>query len=83
MRQSPKPLTLVEALSDIYEVVVLMTGRVGMNSTLQMFSGLEGRLILVAGEDNDLDAVATSREELLEAGFGSVEITALSPRVAA
>src|SRR5690606_29529165 len=33
---STRPLTLVDALGDIYEVVVLMTGRVGGASTLPM-----------------------------------------------
>ncbi len=31
-----RPLTLVEALADIYEVVIVWTGRVGINSTLPL-----------------------------------------------
>jgi succinoglycan biosynthesis transport protein ExoP len=82
-RQSGKPLTLVEALGDIYEVVVLMTGRVGMASTLPLFESLEGRLVLVAGDEDDIDAVSETRAQLLDAGFDQVEIAALSARVAA
>lgn len=83
LRNSSKPLTLVEALGDIYEVVVLLTGRVGMNSTLPMFAGMDGRVVLVAGRDDDGDAVADSRAQLLEAGFDTVEVTQGPARVAA
>lgn len=38
-RRSDKPLTLVEALGDIYEVVIVSTGRIGINSSLPLFSG--------------------------------------------
>ncbi|QDZ09994.1 GumC family protein [Devosia ginsengisoli] len=82
-RDSTKPLTLVEALGDIYEVVVLMTGRVGSASTLPMFYDLEGRLVLVAGDDDDLASVARSREQLLAAGFDRCEVAAAPARVAA
>ena len=82
-RQSAKPLTLVEALGDIYEVVVLNTGRVGAGSTLPLFEGLNGRLVLIAGDEDDFDAVAETRSQLLDAGFDTVEIAALPARVAA
>ena len=82
-RKSSKPVTLVEALGDIYEVVVLLTGRVGMNSALPMFADLEGRVVLVAGRDDDGDAIADSRAQLLDAGFSSVEVTLGPVRVAA
>lgn len=80
---SPKPLTLVEALGDIYEVVVLMTGPVGSSSTLPLFGDLNGRLVLVAGDDEDLDAVARTRQRLLSAGFDRCEVAAVPARVAA
>lgn len=83
LRSSSKPLTLVEALGDIYEVVVLLTGRVGMNSTLPMFAGIDGRVVLVAGPEDDEDAVADSREQLLEAGFDTVEVAQGPSRAAA
>lgn len=82
-RASGKPLTLVEALADIYEVVLLMTGRVGNASTLPMFQGLDGRLVLVAGDDDDLGAVARTSEHLQDAGFGRCDVTAAPARVAA
>lgn len=80
---SSKPLTLVEALGDIYEVVVLMTGRVGRDSTLPMFDGLDGRLVLVAGDDDDIEGVAATREQLLAAGFERCEVAAAPQRQAA
>ena len=82
-RHSARPFTLVEALGDIYEVVVLLTGRVGLSSTLPMFEGLDGRLVLVASDEDDADAVARSREDLLDAGFANVEVAAVAARVAA
>ena len=82
-RTSTKPLTLVEALGDIYEVVVLMTGRVGSASTLPMFHGLDGRLVLVAGDEDDRAAIARTRDHLQDAGFGRCEVAAAPARVAA
>lgn len=81
--QSAKPLTLVEALGDIYEVVVLLTGRVGASSTLPLFGSLHGRLVLVAGDESDHEAVARTRERLLAAGFDHCEVAAAPARVAA
>jgi polysaccharide biosynthesis transport protein len=82
-RRSQKPLTLLEALGDIYEVVILMTGRVGMASTLPLFAELEGRLVLVAGETDQPASLEAMRTELAEAGFGQPEIVTTRQRVAA
>lgn len=82
-RSSTKPLTLVEALGDIYEVVVLMTGPVGMTSSLPFFDGIDGRLVLVAGPKDDPDAVAATRGLLIGAGFERCEIAAAPAQVAA
>ncbi|MDB5531138.1 MAG: hypothetical protein JWR51_4241 [Devosia sp.] len=80
-RRSPKPLTLIEALGDIYEVVVLMTGRVGMTSTLPLFADLEGRLVLVASDD--ATDVEDLRQQLADAGFGRADIVTTPELVAA
>lgn len=82
-RRSTRPLTLVQALGDIYEVVVLMTGRLEAGSTLPMFESLGGRLVLVPGLAADEDEVAATRDQLLDVGFPSVEIAALPARAAA
>lgn len=82
-RRSTKPVTLVEALSDIYEVVILMTGRVGMTSTLPMFGDIGGRLVLVTGEQYDPDELEEAREQLAESGFGNADVVMSPRRVAA
>lgn len=82
-RHSSKPFTLIEALGDIYEVVVLKTGKVGLASTLPLFQGLDGRVVLIAGPKDDLQDVSDTREQLYDAGFAAVEIAALDSRVAA
>ncbi|MBI4922785.1 MAG: GumC family protein [Devosia nanyangense] len=46
-RRSMRPVTLLEALGDIYEVVIVSTGRVGLNSSLPVFAGVRGRLVMV------------------------------------
>lgn len=82
-RRSTKPITLIEALGDIYEVVVIMTGPVGIASTLSMFGGLDGRILLVAGKEDGFEAIEQTRNQLTSAGFGPVEIAAAPERVAA
>jgi uncharacterized protein involved in exopolysaccharide biosynthesis len=83
VRQSGKPLTLVEALGDIYEVVIVLTGRADATSNLPMFDGLDARLVLVAGDADDFADVSARREQLRGAGFDNVEIAAVPAREAA
>ena len=82
-RRSDRALTLVRALADLYEVVVVSTGRVGLNSTLPLFAGAEARLVLV--HDGAAPA-ATMRATIADAqdlGFAMVDAIALSePRPA-
>lgn len=82
-RTSAKPSILIEALGDIYEVVIVLTGRVGARSTLPVFADLDGRVVLVTSEDEDADTAETLRKQLLEAGLPRVEISALEDAVAA
>jgi len=82
-RASPKPVTLVEALGDIYEVVLVLTGPLGRQSMLPGFLDLGGRVVLVAGPDADMEAAANARSRLMEAGVPLVEIAALPQSVAA
>ncbi|KKB85157.1 hypothetical protein VW29_07415 [Devosia limi DSM 17137] len=81
--RSTKPLTLIEALGDIYEVVIVMTGVVDEASTLPLFAPLEGRLVLVAGERANRREFEGVREQLDEAGFGLAEVVASPELVAA
>lgn len=81
--RSSRPATLVEALGDIYEVVIVLTGRVGGASTLDMFVELGGRVVLVADSDAELDSAESARQVLEDAGLTRVEIAALAEPVAA
>ncbi|ODT70739.1 MAG: hypothetical protein ABS75_11460 [Pelagibacterium sp. SCN 63-23] len=82
-RTSNRPLVLTEALADIYEVVVVLTGRVDRTSMLGTFSELGGRVILVASDEGDADNAESTRKRLEEAGLSRVEIAALAEPVAA
>src|SRR6185312_5699854 len=75
-RRSPKPVTLVEALADIYEVVIVMTGRIGMASSLPIFTGLPCRLIVVATARPDPARFEAARSDVLALGYDSVEFIA-------
>ncbi len=68
-RRSMKPVTLIEALTDIYEVVIVQTGRIGVTSTLPVFSGIDCRLVMVAGEQPDRNAVQSALAEAATLGY--------------
>ncbi|WP_338723377.1 GumC family protein [Devosia sp. XK-2] len=82
-RQSSRPATLVEALGDIYEVVIVLTGQVAGTSSLDLFVELGGRVVLVADDETKLDRAELARQRLENAGLARVEITALAEPVAA
>jgi hypothetical protein len=82
-RQSSRPTTLVEALGDIYEVVIVLTGQVAGTSSLDLFVELGGRVVLVADDETKLDRAELARQRLENAGLARVEITALAEPVAA
>lgn len=82
-RRSPKPFTLIEALGDIYEVVIVMTGRADASSSLPLFADLDGRLVLVADDLDEPGALENMRADLASAGFGEPEIVAADERLAA
>jgi hypothetical protein len=75
-RRSTKPAVLVDALTDIYEVVIVLTGRVGIASSLPIFASIPCRLVFVAGT-----VVAPGHLEAAEAdaralGFDIVQVVA-------
>jgi len=73
-RRSMRPFTLVEALTDIYELVVVLTGRSGMASALPVFAGIEGRLILALGEETDERTTAAASADAAALGFGAAQL---------
>jgi uncharacterized protein involved in exopolysaccharide biosynthesis len=76
-RRSMKPVTLIEALSDIYEAVIVVTGRVGMGSSLPVFSGVEGKLVLVRRPGTPEAAVETAAADARAIGFETVQAIAV------
>jgi uncharacterized protein involved in exopolysaccharide biosynthesis len=82
-RGSARPATLIEALSDIYEVVLVLTGKADAASTLPVFAGVADRLVLVSAEEGDPAGLESVRKDLTEAGYGAVEIVRPPVAVAA
>ena len=74
---SSRPLTLAEALRDIYEVVVVLTGKVGRNSSLAAFAELGGRVVLVTADEEAAVTAEATRRSLEANGLPKVEISAL------
>jgi uncharacterized protein involved in exopolysaccharide biosynthesis len=79
-RRSMKPVTLIEALTDIYEVVIVSTGRMGVTSTLPVFSGIDCRLVLVAGDHADRDAVQAALAEAATLGYEVGQMVSAPPQ---
>jgi len=82
-RRSLKPLTLVEALTDIYETVIVSTGRIGAASSLPVFSGLDCRLVLVTNQDVTEEAVSTALADAEALGYHPVQVVPVPARRAA
>lgn len=68
-RRSMRPTTLIEALTDIYEVAIVLTGRIGMSSSLPVFSGVPCRLVLVGSDALSREAVEAAVEEAANLGY--------------
>lgn len=68
-RRSSRPSTLIEALADIYHVVIVDTGRVGVASSLPLFSGARATVVLVTSEDTSPVAVGVARRDIAALGF--------------
>ncbi|MHB1109601.1 MAG: GumC family protein [Devosia sp.] len=79
-RRSMKPATLLAALTDIYEVVIVATGRIGMTSTLPIFAGVDCRLVLVGGERPDAPLLEAAREDAAALGYQLGQVVSL-PRL--
>ncbi|MBK8083067.1 MAG: GumC family protein [Devosia sp.] len=68
-RRSARPLTLVEALADLYHVVIVDTGRLGLSSSLPLFADLRATVILVADADAPQTSVVAARRDIAAIGF--------------
>lgn len=67
--RSEKPATLVQALCDICDVVIVFAGRVGITSNLPLFAGLQGTLALVASAPPDEQWTHDTLQEAAAIGF--------------
>ncbi len=84
-RRSSKPLTLVEALADIYEVVIVAAGRMGPQSGLSLFAGSPGRLALVRQPGTPKAAIEAAEAGASLLGFsvdGAIMVPEPSSQVA-
>lgn len=68
-RRSSRPMTLIEALADIYHVVIVDTGRAGVASSLPLFSGAHATVVLVANETTNPVAIGAARRDISALGF--------------
>lgn len=84
-RRSVRPMTLIEALGDIYHVVIVDTGAVGLQSNLTVFSGAPASVLLVASPGGSPVTSAAARRDVIALGFevaGIVEAPSLRADVA-
>ncbi|RYE07228.1 MAG: hypothetical protein EOP22_18635 [Hyphomicrobiales bacterium] len=72
-RRSSRPATLVEALADIYEVVIVSTGGIGLNTNLPIFAGVPGRLVLARQALIPRSLADAVMADAASIGFNSVE----------
>ena len=68
-RRSMRPLTLVDALADIYQLVIVDTGPIGMASGLPLFAGHQAPVILVTEDAAPAGMVAAARRDAGMLGF--------------
>jgi hypothetical protein len=81
-RRSSRPSTLVEALADIYHVVIVDTGRVGMVSSLPLFTETRAGVVLVAS-DAAVQSVVEARADIKALGFEVGRVVTLPTEQAA
>jgi hypothetical protein len=72
---SAKPGTLIEALSDIYEVVLVGAGPLSGDGAASLFGGLDARLVLVGAADGA--EVEAARELAMRLGYEHIETLAV------
>ena len=83
-RRSARPATLVEALADIYHVVIVDTGRVGMVSSLPLFAEARAGVVLIASDTASVQAVVAARADIKALGLEVGRVVTLpTERVAA
>ncbi|MGV3490903.1 MAG: GumC family protein [Devosia sp.] len=74
---STRPLMLIEALADIYHVVIVDTGRAGTASNLPLFANAKGSVVLVADEAEGPVTIGQARREIAALGFAVDRVVTL------
>jgi uncharacterized protein involved in exopolysaccharide biosynthesis len=83
-RRSSRPATLVEALADIYHVVIVDTGRVGMMSSLPLFAHAHAGVVLIASDTASVQSVVAARADIKGLGLEIGRVVTLpTERIAA
>jgi len=83
-RRSSRPATLVEALADIYHVVIVDTGRVGMVSSLPLFADARAGVVLVASDTASVQSVVAAKADIKALGLDVGRVVTLpTERIAA
>lgn len=77
--QSPRPLTLVEALAEIYHIVVVDTGNVHGGLNLAAFAGANATVVVVPSPDTPAATVEAALQEIAALGFASSRVVHLAP----
>jgi uncharacterized protein involved in exopolysaccharide biosynthesis/Mrp family chromosome partitioning ATPase len=76
--QSQNCLTLVEALQDIFEMVVIDAGRVGGSACLNTFGQSNATVVLVAAEGTDQDDIDKAYNDIYARGYDKIETAIVS-----
>ncbi len=79
-RRSAKPATLLAALTDVYDVTIVNTGRIGLASTLPLFAGIDCRLVLVGDARSGGTQLATARDDAAALGYQVSQVVSAAPR---
>ena len=72
--QSSHGNTLVEALSDIYHVVLIATGTPGGEASLPVFSGSNGYLVIASAEELDAEEISDLAADATVLGFSRSQV---------
>lgn len=73
-QNSERAATLVAALADIYEVIIVMVGTVGAGSNLRQFANINARLVMAAGQNVDPQRHANIVAHASEWGFEDMQL---------
>lgn len=77
--QSSRPLTLVEALAEIYHIVVVDTGNVHGGLNLAAFAGANASVVIIPSLDTPAATIVAAQQEIAALGFTSSRVVHLAP----